>query len=157
VRLQRDDAAAVYLNGTELFRDNLQEGTLSSTTRALLSQGGAEEQTWRTFLVPANALRSGRNVLAVQVHQHAPDSSDLGMDLELTGLVFPPLEAQRTATQVILTVPAAFANWELESSLLPGGLWSTVTAAPVLSGGMRRYTLPASAPRQYFRMRRAGD
>jgi len=157
VRLQRDDAAAVYLNGTELFRDNLPEGPLTGTTRALLSQGGAEEQTWRTWLVPANALRPGRNVLAVQVHQHAPDSSDLGMDLELTGIVFPPLDAQRTATQVILTIPAAFSNWSPESSLRPAGPWIPVTAAPVLTGGMRRYTLPASAPRQFFRMRRAAD
>jgi hypothetical protein len=157
VRLQRDDAAAVYLNGTELFRDNLPEGPLTGTTRALVSQGGAEEHTWRTFLVPANALRPGRNVLAVQTHQHAPDSSDLGMDLELTGIVFPTLEAQRAAAQVILTVPAAFSNWLLESSLLPGESWSPVTTPPVVSGGMRRYTLPASAPRQFFRMRRMGD
>jgi len=157
IRMQRDDGAAVFLNGTELFRDNLPAGTLASTTRAVASQGGAEEQTWFEFIVPAAALVEGRNVLAVEVHQAAPDSSDLALDLELTGIVFPPFEASRSGSQIFLTTPPAFANWTPETSTSLTGTWTAVTATPVLTGGQLRYTVPATAQRQFFRMRRVGD
>jgi hypothetical protein len=157
VRLQRDDGAVVYLNGVELFRDNLPEGGLTSATRALVSQGGADELEWWTAILPASGLREGRNVLAVEVRQFAPDSSDLGVDVELTGIVHPPLDAARFGSQIVLTTSAAFPNWTLEGSSNPAGTWSIVTATPVQAGEMLRYTLPMSAARQYFRMRRAGD
>lgn len=157
LRMQRDDGAAVFLNGIELFRDNLPEGTLTATTRALATQGGADELSWRTWVLPATALREGRNVLAVQTHQAAPDSTDLGLDLELTGIVFPTLAATRSASQIVLTTPSAFSNWSLESSGALTNGWTAVTATPVVSGGLSRYTLPATAPRQFFRFRRAGD
>jgi hypothetical protein len=155
--MQRDDGAAVYLNGSELFRDNLPEGTLTASTRALVSQGGTDEQTWRTWLVPATALVEGLNVLAVETHQFAPDSSDLGFDLELTGIVFPPLAASHTGSQITLTTSAAFPNWMLESSTASAGPWNPVTAAPVSSGGLLHYTLSAAPRRQFFRMCRISD
>jgi len=157
VRLQRDDGAAVFLNGIELFRDNLPEGALTATTRALVSQSGADEQAWWTWILPADALKEGRNVLAVEVRQFAPDSSDLGLDMELTGIVHPPLDAARSGSQLILTTSAAFPNWMLESSASLAGPWNPVTTAPTLSGGMLRYSLPMPAGRQFFRMERIGD
>lgn len=157
VRLQRDDGAAVYLNGAELFRDNLPGGPLTTTTRALLTQSGSEELSWHTFIVPADTLVEGLNVLAVEAHQFAPDSSDPGLDIELTGIVFPPLSATRSGSQLIVTTSAAFPNWMLESNTVLTAPWNTVTTTPVLIGGQLRYTVPASAPRQFFRMRRAGD
>jgi hypothetical protein len=157
VRLQRDDGAIVFLNGTELFRDNLPEGTLTTTTRALVGQSGADETLWRTFVVPASALVEGRNVIAVEVHQSAPDSSDIGLDMELTGIVHPPLEASRSGPQLILTTSSGFLNWTLESAASLNGAWTTVTATPVLSGGQLRYTLNAPATRQYYRLLRTGD
>ena len=157
VRLQRDDGAAVFLNGIELFRDNLPEGTLTSSTRAIVSQSAADEQFRHPFLVPADALVEGLNVLAVQTHQAAPDSSDLGLDLELTGIVFPTLSATSNGSTIQLTTSAAFPNWILESSAGLTFQWNVVTAPPVQTGGQLRYTLPASGPRWFFRMRRAGD
>ena len=155
VRLQRDDGAAVYLNGTELFRDNLPAGPLTNTTRALA--GAGDEQAWQTWLVPAEALVEGLNVVAVETHQAAPDSSDLGLDLELTGIVFPPLTATRSGSSLVLTTPAAFSNWFLESSLTLTGSWNPVTTTPMLTGGQLRYTLPTPPPRQFFCMRRSAD
>jgi hypothetical protein len=157
VRLQRDDGAIVYLNGTELFRDNLPEGVLTNSVRALSGQGGTDETLWRTFIVPASALREGRNVVAVQVHQAALDSSDIGFDVELTGIVHPPLQATWSVAQLILTTSPGFSNWTPESAGSLNGVWTAVTATPVLSGGQVRYTLPAPAVRQYYRMRRTGD
>ena len=63
------------------------------------------------FSVPAAALRPGRNVLAVEVHQNSPTSSDLGFDLELSAVTRPPAaalapleEAQKSLKQETLKI-----------------------------------------------------
>ncbi len=157
LRLQRDDGAAVHLNGQELVRDNLPAGPLTGTTRAITTQGGADETAWRTFIVPATALVDGLNVVAVEVHQSAPDSSDTGMDLELTAVPFPPLTVTETAGTISLSVPAAFSNWTLESSPSLAAPWTPVAAPPSVAGGERRWSIPRSVPAAYFRLRREGD
>lgn len=84
VRLLRDDGAVVYLNGTELLRDNLPAGAITSTTNADAFVTGAGQSEYVELTVPAAALRSGDNVLAVEVHQ-ALDSRDLAFDLAVQG------------------------------------------------------------------------
>ncbi len=86
IDLQRDDGVVVYLNGTELLRDNLPSQNVTSSSFAAAAISGADETAWKTFLVPAAALRTGSNVLAVEMHQSAPNSSDVGFDLRLSGL-----------------------------------------------------------------------
>lgn len=103
LRILRDDAVAVYLNRTELVRDHLPEGTLSFATLATESVGGTDEQTAVDFIVPASALRAGENQLAVEVHQSAANSSDLGFDFALYGLSSPTV----TTPSVWLTSPAS--------------------------------------------------
>lgn len=76
-----DDAAAIYLNGEELLRQNLPEGPLTSTTYALAST--ASETAYTTYNLPPSALIIGDNVIAVEVHQHDANSSDLSFDLTL--------------------------------------------------------------------------
>ncbi|YCM46102.1 hypothetical protein V2O64_08735 [Verrucomicrobiaceae bacterium 227] len=80
--LKRDDGAVVYLNGTEVIRDNLPGGTITSTTpaSAAASDDGA---TFTSFSVPLNLLRAGKNTLAVEIHQVNLTSSDASFDLEL--------------------------------------------------------------------------
>lgn len=93
--LVRDDGAAVYLNGREVFRSNLPTGTLASGTRASASVGGADETAvFETDLDPALFVR-GTNYLAAEVHQYAPDSSDLRFALRLSALLRPPTEAPK--------------------------------------------------------------
>jgi hypothetical protein len=82
LRLLVDDGAVIYLNGTELTRRNLPAGTVTSTTNALEFVTGPGTLEVTDLVVPASALRSGDNVLAVEVHQ-APDSKDLAFDLGL--------------------------------------------------------------------------
>lgn len=81
--LLRDDGAVVWLNGQELLRSNLPAGELSPQTAALSAIGGDGETSFTTFPVQ-QALVDGTNVLAVELHQHAPNSSDLGFDLSLS-------------------------------------------------------------------------
>ena len=83
LRLQVDDGAVIYLNGTELTRTNLPGGTVTATTNAIDFVTGPATLAFTDFTVPAGALRSGDNVLAVEVHQ-APQSKDLAFDLSLT-------------------------------------------------------------------------
>jgi|GEM_PF-2121903 len=85
LRLLRDDGAIVYLNGTEINRSNMPTGTVSATTLASSAVGSADESTYFESVL-GNGLAAGRNVLAVEVHQQAPTSSDVSFNLELIGL-----------------------------------------------------------------------
>jgi hypothetical protein len=89
VRLMRDDGAAVYLNGTNIFVSNLPNRAIDYLTLAPNSIGGADEYNFFSADVSPAFLREGTNVLAVEVHQTAPDSSDISFDLELIGRRLP--------------------------------------------------------------------
>jgi hypothetical protein len=85
LRLICDDGAVVYLNGQEVFRHNLPAGPISHNSLALNAVSGADETTPVSVVLSPTLLRSGTNVLAVEVHQSSITSSDLGFDLELVG------------------------------------------------------------------------
>jgi len=84
-RLLCDDGCVVYLNGSELRRDNLPAGAIGPATTASAAIGGAAESAWSTASHAPTALREGENVLAVEVHQSSPTSSDISVDFELIG------------------------------------------------------------------------
>ena len=87
--LKRDDGAAVYLNGTEIFRDNLPAGALAYDT--LATTAAADDGTsYLSAAIPVSALASGTNVLAVEIHQASLTSSDVSFDLELAGAIAAP-------------------------------------------------------------------
>ncbi len=87
LRLMRDDGAVVYLNGLEIFRSNLPSGTIISSTLAPSAVGGADESAWFSTIVDPTNLRTGTNVLAVEVHQNSATSSDVSFDLQLIGSI----------------------------------------------------------------------
>jgi Calcineurin-like phosphoesterase len=82
--LLRDDGAIAYLNGTEVVRENMPAGPVGPLTPASATVGGAEEDAFFDFAVPAGLLVTGDNVLAVEIHQSGPTSSDISFDLALT-------------------------------------------------------------------------
>lgn len=82
IDLLRDDGAAVYLNGQLLFISNLPED-FTYNTLALEGVGGEEERTYYSYVSTADYLVEGTNVLAVEIHQQDPASSDLSFDLQL--------------------------------------------------------------------------
>jgi hypothetical protein len=86
LRVLRDDGAAVYLNGTLLVADGV---AIPSSHDQFATQivDGANETTYFVYSAPATAMVTGVNVLAVEVKQANPTSSDLGFDLELEGLI----------------------------------------------------------------------
>ncbi|MEJ6561538.1 MAG: chitobiase/beta-hexosaminidase C-terminal domain-containing protein, partial [Akkermansiaceae bacterium] len=83
LELQVDDGAVIYLNGEEVVRDNLPTGTINSETRALETIEGSDESDFTRFNVPVSLLVTGDNVIAVEVHQRSPTSSDISFDLSL--------------------------------------------------------------------------
>lgn len=85
INIVRDDGAVIYVNGTEVARTNMPAGAVSYTTRASSAINGAAESTYNVINVPASALLAGANVIAVEIHQNAPNSSDISFDLELIG------------------------------------------------------------------------
>jgi hypothetical protein len=89
VSLVRDDGAIVYLNGIEIFRSNMPAGEVGFTTFASAVVGGGDETAFFDNEVNPSALRAGRNVLAVELHQVNAGSSDLAFDLALTALAVP--------------------------------------------------------------------
>jgi len=101
-RVLRDDGAVVYINGAEAFRMNMPTGTITNTTLASATVGGTDENTYFEIRVP-NTLVNGRNVIAVEIHQSAANSSDMGFDLELLG--------QRVAMPVINFPVPKLSEW----------------------------------------------
>lgn len=79
--LLRDDGAVIYLNGQEVARSNLPAGQIAYDTPAGV---GAIEQTSYLFTLSPTVLVTGRNMLAVEIHQNSPSSSDLSFDLSLS-------------------------------------------------------------------------
>jgi hypothetical protein len=86
MRMLRDDGLRVYLNGTEVLRNNLPSGTITATNLATGTVSGANENAWLTTNPSTSLVMPGDNVIAAEVHQDGPASSDLSFDLELTGV-----------------------------------------------------------------------
>ncbi len=87
VLLNRDDGAAVFLNGTRILLHKLPEGFTYSTFAQSPAVGGDDETTFFEEDVDPSLLLSGTNVIAAEVHQVSLTSSDIGFDLELVGYV----------------------------------------------------------------------
>ena len=85
VYLRRDDAAAVYINGVEVLRENLPDGA-SYKVFSTGTVSNQEELRYGRFPVDPSVLRAGTNVVAVEVHQVNATSSDLSFDLVIEGL-----------------------------------------------------------------------
>ena len=83
LNILRDDGAVVYLNGTEIYRTNMPEGDITSSTLASGPVGGDAESSYETVELSSDQLQDGQNVLAVEVHQNLSTSSDVSFNLEL--------------------------------------------------------------------------
>ena len=128
IRVRRDDGAILYLNGHEVARTNMTVGTI---TYESLAATGADEVTLFDFehaLLPAQLIE-GTNVLAVELHQSSPVSSDLVIDVELKGT-----RSHNGNAGVILA-----GSGPVLARALEDGEWSALAVADFLVG------TPASA------------
>ena len=81
-----DDGAVYYLNGTEVGRSRMSGGTVSFTTRTSATVTNAAEEKGVVTIAPG-ILKKGSNVLAVEVHQTNPTSSDIVFGCRLSASV----------------------------------------------------------------------
>jgi len=79
--LKYDNGAVIYLNGEEIERVNMPPGTITYDSWADLATNGIKAITFDANDI--NQLKNGTNVLAVELHQHYADTSDMLFDLRL--------------------------------------------------------------------------
>ncbi|MGJ8697929.1 MAG: lamin tail domain-containing protein [Verrucomicrobiaceae bacterium] len=82
----QDDGIIVYLNGREIYRHNIEPGVVSYDD--LADQAETPEGVILNVehtLLPGQLLE-GNNVVAIEVHNQSTTSSDLAIDLALSGL-----------------------------------------------------------------------
>lgn len=102
LNILRDDGVVVYINGTEVARQNMPAGPINHLTNAASIVDAANETTYFPSVIsPLPPLNNGTNVIAVEVHNRDGNSSDLGFDLDLTVQSLPG-----TPPTVALTAPA---------------------------------------------------
>ncbi len=77
-----DDGAIVYLNGQEVFRVNMPNTAIMYSTPAVAAK--EDDDYFQKFLIPASLIKTGENIIAVEIHQNAANSSDLSFDFKLT-------------------------------------------------------------------------
>ena len=84
LKLRRDDGAIVYINGSEFVRSNMPgDAVITYTTLAPTCISGAGETEFNNFSVDPSVFVNGTNIIAVEIHQCAVNSSDLGFDLQI--------------------------------------------------------------------------
>jgi tetratricopeptide (TPR) repeat protein len=135
VDIQRDDAVAVYLNGSEIVRDNLPAGAIDFRTLALSAVTGRDESAFAPLAIPPTLLVPGTNVLAVEIHQFHPASTDVSFDLELVAT--PRLSVSRGPYLQQGAPTAATVRWRTDAPVA-SGVWLGTSPATL--------TLVASDP-----------
>lgn len=126
LRLWRQDGVVVYLNGAEVFRNNVGAGLVTYATYATSATSAAD--TLEVSL-PASSLQQGLNVVAAEVHPSAAASPrTASFDLDLRGILSTPDETE-------LVAPGS--SWQvLDNGAQPSGWpttstgWSSASAAP---------------------------
>lgn len=87
LNIKRDDGFVVYVNGTEVWRDNMPTGTIAYNTTASTAIGSADEYTAIKKRIPISFFTNGNNTIAVELHQQSGTSSDLGFNMQMKGIV----------------------------------------------------------------------
>src|SRR6185437_12633587 len=133
LNLLRDDGAVVYLNGTEVRRDNMPAGVPTYTTLATTLVAGTDEQTYFSSLISGSYLVTGTNQLAVEIHQGGTNSPDIALDLELRGTnVFPSVAILSPANNSVFV---AGTNLTLTASAADSD--GAVTKVEYFQGGVK--------------------
>lgn len=83
--VKRDDGIVVYVNGLEVYRNNMPAGIITNSTPASGTVAWPNEDNVYGFSFSPALLVSGNNVIAVEIHQDDPSSSDISFDASLSG------------------------------------------------------------------------
>ncbi len=110
----RDDGMVVYLNGVEVWSDNM-PASFDYQTFATAIVAGSGETTWLSKII-SNSLVTGTNVLAVEIHQQSGTSSDISFDFRLTGYTAIPAAITRGPYLQTGTPTSVIIKWRTNTS-----------------------------------------
>lgn len=152
--LRRDDGAVVYLNGPEVYRDNMPGTAIIYTTPSSTNNSGTVT-AFNSVTVPVASLspplHDGFNEVAVEIHQNSGTSSDIVFDLQIVGTQAAPPGSrpslywgQFDSTNVVLgwSDPA----YRLLQANSITGLWTNAAS-------ISPFTLQPAAPERYYELR----
>ncbi len=88
LKVKRDDGVVIYVNGNEVYRNNL-SGTVNFNT--LATSASDDGGSWLTTALNSTVFTTGNNTIAAEIHQTNATSSDITFNLELLGNTTVPL------------------------------------------------------------------
>lgn len=145
-----DDGFILWINGVEIYRENI-TGDPTTATLAANQATDPAPLTTLTVAVPPGVLLEGNNQIAVQVFNTTAGSSDLGFDLALDTIVsetvpptiisFTPAAGPRTNLTEITVTFSEPVNGVSSDDLVVAGL-----GAASVTGGPSTYTFTFPQP-----------
>lgn len=85
-KLQKDDGAVIYVNGKELYRDNMPDGHITKNTRPIKVINTEEEESlFNVKFFDSSVFTSGINTISARVDQSNSYYSDCLFSLEIIG------------------------------------------------------------------------
>ena len=81
--IRQSDGAVVHLNGHEVHRAHMSKGSVSHETYSDRASTAIERDTYFPVKIDPSLLRSGTNILAVEVHRAKDSHADATFDFEL--------------------------------------------------------------------------
>ncbi|HEY8938406.1 MAG TPA: CotH kinase family protein [Cyclobacteriaceae bacterium] len=95
-----DDGVVVYVNGVEVYRNNMPDGAIDFNT--LASTTIPVENIFNSFTISKDLFVAGTNTVAVEIHQASPTSSDIGFDFELKTTAIGDVVESSSSTSVLI-------------------------------------------------------
>lgn len=132
-------------------------GTVTASTRASSSVGATDESTIYEYDLDSAKLVTGRNVLAVELHQVAPDSSDLSFALQVRALlrpsrVAPSLSVKASEGVLRISWPLTAGDYGLVSASAPTGPWEPVSESVLSTSGEQTVVVLPDGDVRWFRL-----
>jgi hypothetical protein len=144
-----NDGAVFYLNGVEVYRIRMPLGSVVHSTAAFRANQGCV----RINLPPEAQVRTGTNVLAVEVHQSDDNSlslsTDVAFEAELIAYVRTPANPRLYVNydELSITLTWEVTGWSLEIADEPAGPWDRLSIV-----GNKYVTAFDSSARKFFRL-----
>jgi PKD repeat protein len=116
INLRRDDGIVLYLNGTEIYRNNMPAGTITYSTFASTACSDDGTTVFTTTLA-AGTITNGINVLAAEIHQNVGTSSDITFQFQMLGLAsLPPATLVKGPYLQVGTPTSMIVRWETNNA-----------------------------------------
>ena len=138
VKYLADDGAVVYINGVEVDRTRMGAGTVSYATRADAAPNfAAASASQSEIFVPASALKTGDNVIAVETHVNYMRTATVSMQASIIRVEGAPddnssVSDERSTDPTDATQPINAASVKSGTVIQTGDEWNywTSTEAP---------------------------